>query len=486
MMNTALSFVNSTLENQSPILFPASGPDYCEPSELESEQREALYQQNTCGIVSLVAYLAGVEKRHFIDPHTRIEYEVYQQLEQNPQARIVRHLSMLRTAINLNFLQIDQAMVYEMKNIHLLPSTKEIVQALHQDGVEMVKANCRAETYILSINQKMPQYLDLCQDLFPEWVVFKYIRSLFVFPNCETKAKHYFASYMKNLNRMPFQVCIHWNFTEQDVGNLFQSDQKFLSLLYEQFGDVFTQRGNVHSESAATRSTLAAFAQEAGRIVLIVDCENSDPIKVCAALQSLDTPIRQRLAKVILYNDVNASSCWEVLGRYVDGAAVDHCLTQRVLNRKSLVDTTLVAGVCREFYQNHTDSFLLASSDSDFIGLVRSVPEARFLWLVEDAKVSEASLQELTRSHVPFCYLEQFNSSGSAYKLKKEALLDQCSAFLRQYFSPCNIASMLEYACQNTRIQMSDQEKRQFKKKYLERIHVCLDSAGNLDLAFGK
>ena len=141
-----------------------------------------------------------------------------------------------------------------------------------------------------------------------------------------------------------------------------------------------------------------------------------------------------------------------------------------MLNRKSLVDTTLVAGVCREFYQNHTDSFLLASSDSDFIGLVRSVPEARFLWLVEDAKVSEASLQELTRSHVPFCYLEQFNSSGSAYKLKKEALLDQCSAFLRQYFSPCNIASMLEYACQNTRIQMSDQEKRQFKKKYLERI----------------
>ena len=65
MMNTALSFVNSTLENQSPILFPASGPDYCEPSELESEQREALYQQNTCGIVSLVAYLAGVEKTAF-------------------------------------------------------------------------------------------------------------------------------------------------------------------------------------------------------------------------------------------------------------------------------------------------------------------------------------------------------------------------------------------------------------------------------------
>ena len=137
------------------------------------------------------------KKRHFIDPHTRIEYEVYQQLEQNPQARIVRHLSMLRTAINLNFLQIDQAMVYEMKNIHLLPSTKEIVQALHQDGVEMVKANCRAETYILSINQKMPQYLDLCQDLFPEWVVFKYIRSLFVFPNCETKASTILPGYRR-------------------------------------------------------------------------------------------------------------------------------------------------------------------------------------------------------------------------------------------------------------------------------------------------
>lgn len=485
MMNTALSFVNNTLENQSSILFPR--PDFeSKTDEWVWDQSEAQYQQNTCGIVSRVAYLTGVEKRHFIAPHTRIEYEVYQQLEQNAQARIVRHLSMLRTAINLNFRQIDQAMVYEMKNIHLLPWTKEIVQALQKDGVEMVKANCRAKTYILSINQKMPQYLDRCQELFPEWVVFKYIRRLFLFPNCETKAKQYFASYIQNVNRMPFQVCINWKFTEQEVGNLFQSDQKFLSLLYEQFGDVFTQRGNVHSESATTRSILATFAQEADRIVLIVDCENSDPIKVCAALQSLDSPIRQRLVKVILFNDVNASSCWEMLGRYVDGAAVDHRLTHRVLSRKSLVDTTLVAGVCREFYQNHTDSFLLASSDSDFLGLVRSIPEARFLWLVEDAKVSEASLHELTCSHIPFCYLEQFNSSGSAYKLKKEALLDQCSAFLHQYFSPCNITSMLDYACQNTRIQMSDQEKLQFKKKYLQSIHVCLDAAGNLNLAFGE
>ena len=141
MMNTALSFVNNTLENQSSILFPR--PDFeSKTDEWVWDQSEAQYQQNTCGIVSRVAYLTGVEKRHFIAPHTRIEYEVYQQLEQNAQARIVRHLSMLRTAINLNFRQIDQAMVYEMKNIHLLPWTKEIVQALQKDGVEMVKSLC--------------------------------------------------------------------------------------------------------------------------------------------------------------------------------------------------------------------------------------------------------------------------------------------------------------------------------------------------------
>ena len=476
MLNEMMIPMPANEENGRTILFPV-------PRKEEETMADA-HLQNTVEIVSAMAYLTGVRESIFDNPHTSPDKAVYNELEKSQDARIVRALSALRTVINLNFRRIDEQITIEMKNINIIEETKQLVKALHQEGVEIYKANTNAGYYVNAINQLLTRWIDKCRPFFPEWIEWKYIRSLFIFPKFDSKAKAYFDRYQSTLSRLPYQTFINWDFrTKDDLGNLFQNDQKFLSLLYEQFGDTFTRYGSVHRESQSTRNALSQFALNAGRMTLMVDCENSDPLKLCAALQSLDDTMRARLVCIILFNDVNTSSCWETLGKYCS-VPVEHCMTQRVLQGKSLVDGTLIANTCREYYQNHVDSFLLASSDSDFITLVRSLPDAHFLWLVENSKVSDATLDELTRCNVPFCRLDEFNNGGVAYKFQKDALLGKCQEFLAKQFTSFNLDTMLEYALLSTRIQMSSKDKQSFKKKYLETIRASIDASGNLCLKF--
>lgn len=442
------------------------------------------YRQCTYEISSAMSYLTGVKKSVFENPHTTADLTVYEALSQRKEARIVRALSALRTAINLNFKRIDTKIMMDLKNLSTIEETKEWTEALRQDGVEICKANARAEYYVSAINQQMSQWIDRCKDLFPEWVEWRYIRSLFLFPHFQTNAKRYFERYMSSLDRLPYQVYINWEFrSEESCGNLFQNDQKFLSLLYERFGDTFTRWNSVHTESASTQLALSRFALEAEQIALVVDCENSDPIRLSAALQAMGTDVGTKLKKIILYNDVNASSCWAMLQQYC-ATPIEHCMTQRILQNKSMVDPTLIAGVCRMHYVEQVDSFLLASSDSDFISLVRSL-DANFLWLVENEKVSNATLEELIGNGVPYCRINDFCDGGVAYKLQKDALMDQCRAFLSQRFTAFNVNAMLDFALQNTRIQLETKDKLAFKKRYLDDLRLRIDEGGNVTLCFG-
>lgn len=477
MLNAMMVPVDMNEDTDRTILFPVH-------QETEESMDDA-HLQNTVEIVSMMAYLTGVRESIFDNPYTSADKAVYNELEESKDARIVRALSALRTAINLNFRRIDEQITIEMKNINVIEETKQLVQTLHQDGVEIFKANTHAEYYVNTINQLLMRWIDKCRQFFPEWIEWKYIRSLFVFPAFNTKAKVYFDRYQSNLNRLPYQTFINWHFrTKEDYGNIFQNDQKFLCLLYEQFNDTFTRYGSVHSESQATRNALSQFAMNASRMTLMVDCENSDPLKLCAALQSLNDTVRARLVHIVLVNDVNTSICWEMLAKYCS-VPVEHCMTQRVLLNKSLVDGVLIAKACCEHYQNRVDSFLLASSDSDFISLVRSLPDVNFLWLVENSKVSDATLNELVRSNVPVCHLDEFNDGGIAYKFQKDALLDKCQEFLAKQFTSFNLDAMLEYALLNTRIQMGSKDRQSFKKKFLETIRASIDASGNLCLKFG-
>lgn len=68
------------------------------------------YKDSTYVIVSKVAYLIGVPKRIFENEHEPPQLEVYQQLENDKNARIIRNLCIIRTQIERNFKYINEKM----------------------------------------------------------------------------------------------------------------------------------------------------------------------------------------------------------------------------------------------------------------------------------------------------------------------------------------------------------------------------------------
>lgn len=73
------------------------------------------YRDSTYTVVSLVSYLLGVPKRIFENEHEPPKLEFYKQLDLDKNARIVRNLCMLRTAIERNFGQINDQITHNYK-----------------------------------------------------------------------------------------------------------------------------------------------------------------------------------------------------------------------------------------------------------------------------------------------------------------------------------------------------------------------------------
>ena len=61
-------------------------------------------------------------------------------------------------------------------------------------------------------------------------------------------------------------------------------------------------------------------------------------------------------------------------------------MIERIKQNKSLVDIKLTALACKEHYQNEVNSFVIVSSDSDYWGLISSMPDAGFLVMIEREK----------------------------------------------------------------------------------------------------
>lgn len=95
------------------------------------------YKDSTYVIVSKVAYLIGVPKRIFENEHEPPQLEVYQQLENDKNARIIRNLCIIRTEIERNFRYINREMRMEYKSILTLPQyvPADSINQLLADGI---------------------------------------------------------------------------------------------------------------------------------------------------------------------------------------------------------------------------------------------------------------------------------------------------------------------------------------------------------------
>ena len=446
------------------------------------EDERIRYKDSTYDIVSKVAYLIGVPLRVFENEHEPPKLEIYQRLDKDKNARIIRHLCIIRTCIERGFAHINGKMRTEFKSILSMPEyvPKESLEQLTADGINFYKkSSTKLNHHIIEINRIISDRVNNCKSIFPVWLNWDYIRSMIVMPNglTEEGTRAAAAKYFANLEYYPYKIYINWE--PMANGNILYNDKKFVTLLYQWHNDYFADYNKVSDAGSFVKSSIYGFIEEADKVVVAVDCENSDPYRLCATLKSLDADVLSKIQKIMLFDDVHTVDAWRILESHTT-IPVEHIMTERVKQTKSLVDIELTAMTCREHYRNLVDSFILLSSDSDYWGLISTLPDARFLVMVEREKCGPDMKAALANSGIFYCYLDDFYD-GNSEGIKRSALFNAIYRHLDKSLQ-LNVNEMLESVLTETRIEMTQAEKRQFFEKYLRKMHLVMDEDGNVSI----
>ena len=286
--------------------------------------------------------------------------------------------------------------------------------------------------------------------------------------------------YKSNIKMYPFRCYLNWPVS--DNGYILANDSKFASLLYSINGDTFSDLSKTRNISETVEHDLLAFVKDHKQIDVVVDCENSDPFKLCAVLRNIRTISGEHFAKInkiILFDDPHTIEAWKFLQNYIK-IPVEHEIVERVNDYKSLVDIRMTAGTCKEHYQNHIDGFLLVSSDSDFWGLISSLPTAGFFVLIERQKTGVALKDALSTAAIPYCFIDDF--TDNIRDIKVAVLVSEVNIFLCER-TKINVYSMIDDLLQKSRIELSAEERKTFFEQHIKTIKPNIDGDGTFFLA---
>lgn len=450
------------------------------------QRPERVYSEKskTYDIISKTAYLIGVRRSIFENEIEPPDLKVSNELESNKIARCIRRLCIIRTTLLINYERIETDISYNLKNLNTLPQFFDIsdINQLKDDGFDIIKANYKINKYLTDINKLIINNIDNCRDIFPIWLKWNYIKDLFIYPNGtnEDKLKAEWIRFTTNKSLYPYQAYINWTPVEQ--GNILYCDMKFVKLLYEQNNDIFIDNSKVSDAGHNTKNNIYDFTFSSESTVIVIDCENSNPFKVCSMLKSLNERELTKIKKIILYDDIHTSVAWRLLENHT-GITVEHELVERVSNFKSLVDVRMTAGTCKEFYQNNVKSFIIISSDSDFWGLISALPEAKFLVMIEYAKCGDSIKKALVDSGIYYCAIDDF-CSGNIDELKTSVMVQELKAHVQNLLNE-NVGDMLESIYTRCRIELSDTEKKRFYDKYVKTLKLTINNDGYLRVGIG-
>lgn len=445
-------------------------------------------------IITTVAYLIGVDDEK-LTCEERFDVLEYNKLKTNEEATIIKYLCRLRTQFFRNYKSIDDARKFNMRSLDDLSEYLDVegITYLRSKQIEINSTSKKTPSIIIAnLNQYILDNIDKVKSLFPDWIKFEYIKSLFLMPggyaghngiNLKTNSQKIYniifeenKAYGRQRSLFPYQMYINWPYPFRETdGNILFNDLKFLKMLYGAFNDRFQASGYVVDAHTDTKEDIYTFLDESNNVSIFVDCENVDPYAFCATLLNLDKDIISKIKKIVLYDDVNTSTAWDYITKILS-IPVDKKDIQRVLDNKSLIDITMTAGVCKAYYSENMDSIILASSDSDFWGLIKQLPEAHFLVLNEHYKTSSAIIEQMNQNNIKHCYMNDF-AQDIIQKFKFEVLFKGLLKHVNHFnetgeFIYLNVDELLEELFFDANILGAEgqikKEKEAFYNKYLK------------------
>ena len=455
-------------------------------NELQLERKEITVEDHETGelkiiktvsradVVCVVAYMLGIENERLEEYYSHRHAALLEQVRNDKAATIIRYLSKIRTIIMNNFLNVDNEMRYNLSNLDRMSYfDKSEIDKLYQWGIYVVQPNYQSDKYILHLTKLLDENIDNCKKLFPELVQFEYIRSLFVVPKYMQKNVmiNEYNKFKGKKSLYPFQTYMYWE--PEECGNILHNDAKFLGIIYGQHGKVFYEGHKYKDASDDTKENIHHFIHDSEQVVMVVDCENADPYKLYGVLKNLDAEDLAPIRKIILYDDYHTTIAWDYIETLID-IPVEHIETKRITDMKSLVDIQMAVGVSAAHYWDGVDSFILCSSDSDFWGLISSMPEARFLVMYEYSKCGEAIKEALTSRNIFHCAMDDFYMENVG-ELQQIVLKKVLKHYLPNVVGE-NGWELTKRIYSDAFIQATNQEMERFYDKYIKHLKLRIDA----------
>ena len=445
-------------------------------------------------IVSKIAFLIGIDDKYFgIDPtqnenmNPQFYRSVYDEMNQDKEARIVRNLCRLRTKIQRNFKAIYTEMNSDIKNLDSIPDLvpQDALKTLESDGIQFVRARRRLDEYIVDVHNYLLPHVPNCQKFLPDWIKWPYVRNLFFINRGNTIEgnKEAARTYSEFRDLFPYQSFINWDPDGSD-GNILRDDAKFLPILYERNRDRFYDMSKVTEAGDAALTNPEDFFARSQRVIVAVDCENADPCKVIGIIKDLDAKgLVNKISKILLVDDEHTSSQWRALRRN-ENLPLEYYLTDRVKDEKSAVDVAMTIKFYREIVQaqnegNPIDSAVIISSDCDFWPLIELTPEVKFLVMLEYDNCSQAYYQRLQNNDISFFYIDEFFMSGNV-ELKTEVVLQEVIHEIEEnHLNKLNLFSVINRALLKLDLKMTETEITQFLEKYITVMSIGFAKNGS-------
>lgn len=465
-------------------------------SELKIEKEEITVEDSKTGkektiktvssaeVSTIVAYLLGVPDKVLEEYYSHHYGKILEKLRNNKEASIIRYLSKIRTELFKNFYNVDNEMVYNLSNLDRMSyfSQKEIEQ-LHKWGIQVIQTNYRAEKYIIHITRLIDKNIDECKKLFPESVKFEFIRTMFVVPKYEKKdiLIEEYNKFKGKKKLYPFQMYMYWE--PDDYGNILYSDSKLLNVLYEQNGETFNESYKYKDASDNVKENIYDFIRNSEKVIMAVDCENADPYKLYGVIKNLDEEELKKISRIELYDDYHTTIAWDYIEKLINIPVV-HIEVERVTDRKSLVDMSMAVGVAEAFCIENIDSFILCSSDSDFWGLISSIPKANYLVFYENIKCGKRIKEALTQKDIFHCDMDDFYMEN-ATELQKIVLKKTLESYLPSVVGE-SAWELTKKIYADAYIKTSEDEMRRFCDMYIKNICLKLDKDGKFRVIIVK
>ena len=260
-----------------------------------------------------------------------------------------------------------------------------------------------------------------------------------------------------------------------EVGSIIYSDRKFLKIIYGQHNDSFTDYTKYRDADDETRNNIYNFIDSTEKTAIAVDCENSDPYKLYSVLKGLNQEELAKIEKITLYDDPNTTAGWDWLSKFTH-IPVEHIEIDRVTDRKSLVDVRMTASVVTDFYRDGITSFIIVSSDSDFWGLIESLPKAKFLVMYEYEKCGTAIKNALAQHGIYYCAIDDFCTAGTE-ELKRAVLFAELEKHLPSLIGE-NPLELTHKIYEATKVTATMKEMENFCTRYVKTLRLKVNSEG--------